>query len=87
MLPVHILYMLRHRPALRRSLSLVGYVGGAAAVLYGIIVFNIGPALSDDTLAAGFWLVGGIVLMGATHEVRAAIRALPAARSLDPVES
>lgn len=81
-----ILAELRRRPILRRFLSLAGYVGGAAALVYGGALFHAEPALSDDTLAAGFWLVGGIVLMGATHELRVAIRALPA-RKPDPIES
>lgn len=86
MLPDHILYTLRRRPALRRSLSLAGYVGGAAALAYGGILFHAGPALSDDTLSAGFWLVGGLTLGSVTHESREAIRALPA-HTPDPIES
>ncbi|KQT64155.1 MULTISPECIES: hypothetical protein [unclassified Aureimonas] len=84
MLPTTVLLALRRRTALRRLLSLAGYLGGAAAIVYGIVLFNAGAALSDDTLASGYWLTGGIIAMFGTHEVRQAIRT---ARTPDPIES
>lgn len=75
MLPNHILRELRRRPALRRTLSLAGYVGGAFTLVYGIVAFWSGDL--DTAMASGWWLVGGPTLMGVTHEIREAIRNLP----------
>lgn len=74
MLPTTLVLALRRRTALRRLLSLAGYLGGAAATIYGGVLFNVGPALSDTALASGYWLCGGLAVMGGTHELRAAIR-------------
>lgn len=75
MLPNRILHELRRRPVLRRALSLAGYVGGGAALVYGTFAF-----WSHDlnaAMASGWWLVGGPTVMGVTHEIREAIRNLP----------
>lgn len=85
MMPTTILLALRRRTALRRLLSLAGYLGGAAAIAYGGVLFNTRPALSDGTLEVGYWLCGGLAAMVGTHELRAAIRA--ADRRPDPIES
>lgn len=82
MLPAHILAELRRRAVLRRSLSLVGYVGGAALTIYGGFAFW-GSDL-DAAMASGWPLMGGFTLCYVTHEIRAAIRALPVAHTPDP---
>lgn len=84
MLPTHILDALRRRPALRRALSLAGYVGGTALTIYGGFAFWGGDL--DAAMASGWPLMGGLTLCYVTHEIRAAIRALPA-RKPDPIES
>lgn len=82
MLPTTLLLALR--TVLRRALSLAGYLGGAAAVAYGGILFNVAPALSNTALASGYWLCGGLAAIAGTHELRAAIRA---ASNPNPIDS
>ncbi|MBB3998394.1 hypothetical protein [Aureimonas pseudogalii] len=84
MLPTTLVLALCRRTALRRLLSLAGYLGGAIAVVYGVALFNTGPALSDVTLASGYWLCGGLFAMIGTYELRDAIRT---ACKPDPIES
>ncbi|KTQ97824.1 hypothetical protein NS226_04100 [Aureimonas ureilytica] len=86
MLPARILLILRRRPILRHLLSLIGYLGGAAAMLCGGILFYAGPVFGDQIFASGLLLCGGLGLMIWTHEARKAIRALPV-RKPDPIES
>lgn len=82
-MPTTLLLALRRSSFLRRLLSLVGYLGGAATLVLGGWLFYADAALSDTTMLSGFVMTGGIMAMFGTHELRVAIRNDEQARSVE----
>ena len=90
MLPITLTNWLHRRPWTRHLFLAGGYLGGAAALAYGGLLFWSGSL--DRTMESGFWMVGGLALWHYTAEAQTLSRserraALPAVSKPDPSNS
>ncbi len=87
MLPITLTNALHCRPWTRRLTLAGGYLGGAAALVYGGVMFW--AADLDRAMESGWWMVGGIGLWHLTAEAQTLSRQerRAAVRKPDPIES
>lgn len=87
MLPIALTNALHRRPWTRRLVLAVGYLGGAAALAYGGLLFWTGSM--DDAMESGWWMVGAIIAWHLTAEAQTLSRyeRRAAVRKPDPIES
>ncbi|WP_062114928.1 hypothetical protein [Aureimonas sp. AU40] len=87
MLPITLTNAFHRRPWTRRLVLAGGYLGGAAALVYGGLMFWSGSL--DRTIESGWWLVGGLALWHYTAEAQTLSRyeRRAAVRKPDPIES